>query len=296
MNAHRSSAPSVTSAGVLSPDTLLWQYGCDSRMQLLRGYTGILQNMLPAIGTALVDHSAFFRDPFGRLARSTPQVIGSIYADDDRLAHRIRDYHHHISGIDQHGRRYHALNPDVFWWAHATFVERIIRTQDLFGTPFTNQQKDQIVQEGAIWWASYGLSDRPVIRDYPSFRNYWNTMLDNELGHNRTTTFATRTVRQTRIPAPGPVPELLWRIVQSPAIDAMLWITTGALDPRCREILDLSWTERDARRFERFQEVVRNVHPLLPVRLRYMEPGRTPLLASRGEGHQNVPRGGADPR
>lgn len=41
----------------LGPDSLLWKWGSDNRLQLLRGYTGILQNMHPAIGQSLLDHS-----------------------------------------------------------------------------------------------------------------------------------------------------------------------------------------------------------------------------------------------
>ena len=29
----------------LGPDSLLWKWGSDNRIQLLRGYTGIMQNM-----------------------------------------------------------------------------------------------------------------------------------------------------------------------------------------------------------------------------------------------------------
>lgn len=73
----------------LGPDSLLWKWGSDNRLQLLRGYTGILQNMHPAIGQSLLDHSKFFDEPFARLQRSTPQIIQSIYDDGD-LAERIR--------------------------------------------------------------------------------------------------------------------------------------------------------------------------------------------------------------
>ena len=44
----------------LGPDSLLWKWGADNRIQLLRGYTGVLQNMHPAIGQSLLDHSKFF--------------------------------------------------------------------------------------------------------------------------------------------------------------------------------------------------------------------------------------------
>ncbi|MHA3021131.1 oxygenase MpaB family protein [Mycobacterium sp. BMJ-28] len=260
----------------LGPSSLLWKYGADSRLQFLRGYTGLMQNMLPGIGAALVDHSKFFTDPFGRLSRSTPQVIGSIYADDDTLSKQIRDYHVDIKGVDSRGHQYHALNPDIYWWAHATFIERVIRTQEIFGIPFTDEEKDQLIREGATWWSRFGMSDRPVITSYPEFVDYWNRMLDNELENNATTRFATQTVRTKRIPAPGSMPEWVWSLVWRPLIGFTIWTTTGVLDPRCRKLLELQWSERDERRFIRFAAVVRAVHPRLPLRMRYMHPSAYP--------------------
>lgn len=256
----------------LGPGSLLWKYGADSRIQLLRGYTGLMQNMLPGIGAALVDHSKFFADPFGRLSRSTPQVIGSIYATDDVLARKIRDYHVDIKGVDSQGNYYHALNPDIYWWAHATFLERVIRTQEIFGTPFSDEQKDQIIREGVTWWKRYGMSDRPVISNYADFVQYWDRILDSELENNQTTSFATTTVLTQRIPAPGKLPEWVWSIVWRPLIRFTVWLTTGILDPRCREILGLNWTDADDRRFRGIARLVRAVHPRLHPRLRYMHP------------------------
>jgi hypothetical protein len=51
-------------------------------------------------------------------------AIGGVVFDGDRApttGAEVRDYHVTIKGVDSQGRRYHALNPDVFYWAHATF-------------------------------------------------------------------------------------------------------------------------------------------------------------------------------
>ena len=38
-----------------------------------------------------------------------------------------------IKGVDEQGRRYSALNPDVFYRAHATFFMGAILTAERFG-------------------------------------------------------------------------------------------------------------------------------------------------------------------
>ena len=258
----------------LGPDSLLWRLGSDMRIQLCRTNSGLLQNMHPAIGQSLLDHSKFFEEPFARLQRSTPQVIESIYSGaDDDLPKRIRDYHVNISGKLRDGQRYHALNPDTYWWAHATFVYRIILVQDLFGTPLTDAERDQIVREGVTWWEKYGVSNRPVIDSYSDLMDYFDEVVENTLERNDTVDYVVRTARNQPVKAPDSVPPIIWKLIWKPLQRSMVWLAIGTLEPRFREILEVSWTDKDQKRFSKIQKFVRNVYPRLPLKLRYMEPG-----------------------
>lgn len=261
----------------LGPDSLLWRWGSDNRIQLLRGYTGVLQNMHPAIGQSLLDHSKFFEEPFSRLERSTPQIIYSIY-DDGTRAKQIRDYHHGIKGKLRDGSRYHSLNPDVYWWAHATFVYRVIWAQELFGTPFTHEEKDQIVREGVTWWDMYGMSERPVIDNYDELVEYMEEMENTVLERNETVDFALRTARVEPVKAPEGVPEAVWKVIWKPLMNSVIWLTYGTLSDKQREILDLPWTKKDQRRFDRIAKAVKKLFTILPEDKRYMEPGRSMMI------------------
>lgn len=262
----------------LGPDSLMWQRGSDKRLQLLRGYTGVLQNMHPAIGQSLLDHSKFFEEPFARLERSTPQIIMSIYDKNGDLGKQIRDYHVDIKGKLRDGERYHSLNPETYWWAHATFVYRVILAQELFGTPFTHEEKDQIVREGVTWWDMYGLSERPVIDNYDDLIAYIDEMEDTVLERNETVDFALRTARVEPVKAPDGVPEAVWKVIWKPAMNSLIWLTIGTLNDKEREILDLQWTKKDQRRFNRIANVIRKVFTILPEDKRYMEPGRSLMI------------------
>lgn len=256
----------------------------------MRGYTGILQNMHPAIGQSLLDHSKFFDEPFARLQRSTPQIIQSIYDDGD-LAERIRDYHVTIKGTLQSGERYHSLNPETYWWAHATFVYRVIYAQDLFGTPFTKAERDQLVREGVTWWDKYGMSERPVIDNYDDLVAYMDDMVENVLERNETVDFALRTARVEPVKAPDGVPPRLWKIIWKPIMRSTIWLTIGTLPEKYRRILDLEWTSRDQKRFDRIAKAIRKVFTLLPEDKRFMEPGRS-LMIKNGmiEGKYKEPK------
>lgn len=107
----------------LGPDSLTWRYFGDWRGMLQGPWAGSMQNMHPQLGAAVEEHSTFFRERWPRLLRSL-YPIGGVVFDGDRApvtGAEVRDYHVDIKGVDAAGRRYHALNPDVFYWAHATF-------------------------------------------------------------------------------------------------------------------------------------------------------------------------------
>ena len=60
----------------------------------------------------------------------------------------MRDYHRTIKGVDKHGRPYSALNPDTFFWAHATFVLIPVLICEHFGTPLTARAEGTALRRG----------------------------------------------------------------------------------------------------------------------------------------------------
>lgn len=261
----------ATLGAPLGPGSLTWKYLGDRRLLLLVGRTGTLQNMQPAVGAALQDHSNFFDNPWDRIFRSIPMILGTVYdTDADDTAVQVRDFHKDLKGTDSRGHRYHALNPDVFWWTHATFIEVIIAMNEHFGTPLTLAEKNQLVAEGLTWWRRYGLSSRPEIADYASFEAYWNRMLDEELESNKTTDYAFG-LGSEKIPPPPGVPGLAWALVRRPVMTANVWLANALMPERGREILGLTWSANDERAFRVVAAGVRTGWPLLPARLRYYE-------------------------
>jgi uncharacterized protein (DUF2236 family) len=255
----------------LGPDSLTWKYFGDRRLLLFVGRSGTLQNMHPAVGAALQQHSNFFDNPWDRIFRSIPYILGTVYdPQPEPTAQQVRDFHKDLKGIDSRGERYHALNPDVYWWTHVTFVELVIAINEHFGTPLTEAQKDQVVAEGVTWWERYGLSSRPVITTYAEFEAYWNRMLDQELEANATTDYALR-IGTAEIPPPPRVPAPAWAILRRPVMAANVWLATALMPERGREILGMSWSTRDQRLFETFATIVRVGWPLLPAKLRYYD-------------------------
>ncbi len=146
----------------LGPSSLAWRYFSDWRGMLIGLWAGSMQNMHPALGAGVEEHSHFFEERWERLLRSLYPIAGVIYDGPDavRTAREVRDYHVGIKGVDSKGRRYHALDPDTFFWAHATFVMVTVLICRYFGRPLTEEQKEQFYAESLQWYRLYGVSDR----------------------------------------------------------------------------------------------------------------------------------------
>lgn len=113
----------VPSTSPLGPDSLTWKYFGDFRTGMMGVWIGAIQNMYPELGAGVEEHSIPLREPLQRVARSVYPIMGVVY-DGGRASQtgeQIKQFHHTIKGVVTSGRRYHALNPETFYWAHATF-------------------------------------------------------------------------------------------------------------------------------------------------------------------------------
>jgi uncharacterized protein (DUF2236 family) len=268
----------------LGPDTLTWQLFGDWRGLLQGPWAGSMQNMHPKIGAAVQDHSIFFQERWQRLYRSL-YPIGGVVFDGDRApatARQVRDYHRGISGVDAQGRRYNALDPDAFFWAHCTFVMGVAIVADHLGDPLTDAQREQLWAEGLQWYALYGMPMDGLPSNWTEFRAYWDHMCEHVLEDNP----AVRDVLNLRV-LDRPyflkwLPWPLWRLLRIPLARTFVWFTTGMYDPAVRRLLGFSWTRRDQRVFDVIHAVVRRGWKLLPTEARYHPRARAGRARARG--------------
>ncbi|ORV98007.1 oxygenase MpaB family protein [Mycobacterium kyorinense] len=258
----------------LGPESLVWRYFGDNRMFLIGPRPAVLQNMLAELGQGVLDHSVFFSDTAARVKRSLPPIFMTVYgADADHPGQQVRDFHHEIKGRMPGGQRYHALDPETYYWAHATFVEQVLYFADTFVKRLTGAEKEQIYLESKTWYRRYGVSDRAMPADYAEFEKYWNDMLDNVVVPHKTAKYGVGYVTKG-FPCPKGVPPLVWRLVSPVFNPVAAFLTTGGLPPQARTLLNLPWSERQERRYQRFAAVWRS-RPVnwlwdhLPMRLRY---------------------------
>ncbi|RSN27527.1 hypothetical protein DL990_30620 [Amycolatopsis sp. WAC 01416] len=275
----------MTQPRPLGPDSLTWKYFGDWRGLLIALWAGSMQNMHPELGAGVEEHSRFFEERWQRLFRSLYPIGGVIY-DGPRArqtALEVRGYHDRIKGVDKHGRRYHALDPDTFYWAHSTFFVSAILIADNFCGGIGEAEKRKLFDEHVQWYEMYGMSMRPVPESWEDFQLYWKRMCEDVLEDNK----ATRDVLEIQDIAKPHflpwLPDFAWNLVRGQVARNFVWLTVGLYDPPIRERLGYTWTERDERRHRRVGKLINAAFKLVPRDRRYHPRARAGWRRERGE-------------
>jgi uncharacterized protein (DUF2236 family) len=272
----------------LNPEGLIWQhFGRLPAHRLSNGLReAMLQNMHPELAAGVELQSVFFEDPLARGRRSIGPIMSVVYGGEAApdWGKLIRGFHGRIRGVDRFGRPYNALNPDTFFWAHATFFEDIVTGRELTGFPLSEADKQALYLESIDWYRLYGVSMKPVPPDWDAFQDYWDHMVCNVLEDTRPVREGFRMHRTAPAPSSERLseranamlgPYLLKPFVQTPLIRFMLWVTVGALPPVLRDRLCLDWTTSDELRYRAHLKAVHALLLVIPEERQYFPLART---------------------
>ncbi|HET7689910.1 MAG TPA: oxygenase MpaB family protein [Nocardioidaceae bacterium] len=253
----------MNALATLPPASLLQRYAGDWRSMLPGISAGILQLTHPAIGAGVHDHSRFAEENDARLIRSIPQIWGTVLGAPEGVPRRgrdIRDAHRAISGTDHTGVGYHALDPETFWWAHATFTWEIFRSIELFHPRrLSDIQVERLYQDTVDWYALYGLTPRPAPADYGAFLEKFDRVCTEVLVLTPTAR-ALGVGRPVRPRSRGG----LRRLARSESARVRGRLGVGCLPETVRQQLDLPWSPADQRWFDGFDCAVRQGFRLVP--------------------------------
>jgi uncharacterized protein (DUF2236 family) len=220
--------------------------------------------MYPDLGRGVVEHSAFFDDPFGRIYRSIPQIWATLLTGDESRGRRIRDLHRGISGVDERGARYHALEPRTFWWAHATFTRLMFQSVELFHrTHLNGNQQESLYEETVAWYAAYGVSMRPVPDTYRAFQERFHQICVEELQLTPAAARAVSLARHGEVHIPG-IPSTVLRPTRPVLGPLGRTLAFGCLPGVVRQRFEIPWRGGDQLRFRVLCESLRRGFQLVP--------------------------------
>lgn len=246
---------------------------------------GLLQLMHPGLGAGVIDHSAFFTEPFERIVRSVPRIVASIVAPDgEARAREIRDYHRHIKGLDDEGRRYHALDPATYWWAHATFTWAFLKANDRFHPrPLRGPDRDRYYAESVEWYRRYGLSTRPVPPSLDAFEAEFRRTCAEDLELTPAAARAIDIARHERFEVPL-LPAPVRQLLAVPVTPLARILALGGLPSLVRHRFDIPWTAADRRAYAAAVVATRSLSRVVPDRL--VNPVNVLLLKRTGAATQ----------
>ncbi len=260
----------------LGADSLVWKFYGDSRGGIL-GFQRLAgtENCIEQLGQAVLDHSVIFSDFLGRAKRTGPPVMKTVYSTEpEKWGRTVREFHRDIKGTISDGSRYHALNPELFYWAHATFVDQVLYITDTFIRRLSYAEKVQIFEESKVWYQLYGVSDRG--------QPPRPTRSSSRIG--RTCSTASSPPQDDRLChrlhpsggclAPKKVPGPVWTVLSAP-LNAFIRtvIVGGTLPQQMRDVCDLEWNDKKEKNFQRFAAFMRAINPLvnrLPLKYLYV--------------------------
>jgi uncharacterized protein (DUF2236 family) len=152
--------------GYFGPASVTWRVSGDLSAPVA-GLRSLLMQALHPLAMAGVDqHSAWRRDPVGRLAATSAYTATVTYGDRagaDRAARQVRAIHERVRGVDTvTGLPYAAGDPTLLLWVHAALVDSALAAIGLFGTPLGEADADRYVAEMAVAATLLGVPDEMV--------------------------------------------------------------------------------------------------------------------------------------
>ena len=141
----------------LGPDTLLSRYLHDRRLLFVLPRALCMQSLHPTIATGITQHALLNRRVWLHHKRTVTQAIRIAFTDVDMRPY-IRFAHEEVKGRDPAGHKYHALNPDVFHFQHATYVESLVMMVNTFIRKLDEREHEQLYQQCCAWYRRYGIS------------------------------------------------------------------------------------------------------------------------------------------
>lgn len=253
--------------GLYGPGSATWKIASETVIMLGGTRAVLMQIAHPLVGMGVCQHSSYMTDPLGRSERTfmlgQKLTFGS-HALARESARTINRLHKHVHGSLPEqagdyagGSPYSARDPELLLWVHATLIDTILYTYQLFIGPLSEEEQEQYYQESKTLVGLLGLSLKDMPRTVQDLKNYVQEMVaSNRLA----ATPQSRQLAQQVLYPPSP----RWL---RPFLHLNTHITCGLLPQPVRSIFGLEWSKGQQRTFDLS---VRGLHMIVPRLPRHM--------------------------
>jgi uncharacterized protein (DUF2236 family) len=260
--------------GLFGPGTVIWRVNREGVLLVGGGAALILQAAHPLVAAGVAEHSNYREDPWGRLYRTLDLTTKVVFGDlrtAEEAARRIRATHKRVQGVTQEsggrypkGTPYHANDPELLMWVHATLVRTALDVYQRYVGPLTIAEQRAYYDDQKTLAEMFGVPQEQMPDTFAAFNQYLNDTLESD---RIAVTAALRDVVEATLRPKLP-------FIARPLVDALNLTTVGLLPERLREELRLPWSPTRERLLEASRASLRRMIPALPMLLREFPPAR----------------------
>ena len=257
----------------LGPDSYTWQDFGSWRFHLMLPQAFVLQVAHPIIDAGVGEHSVYKTDPWGRAKRSTELLWPIVYARPQKaigMGIKLRDLHRTIKGVDKHGNKYFALDPEAYSWVHITGYDATIRMHEMLGKSPTAEQRRAMFVEWRQLGKMMGIRDQDLPATESDYWAYFHGIIRDRLEWGEVVQDLMSPEHYLEIPKPpgSRIPDTAWRLILIVMGRFMRFNLRATLPHQFREKFHIPWSKTDQRLFRAWCGVYRVLHTLTPKKLR----------------------------
>ena len=147
-------------------DGVSWRVFANPVCLFVGGVAAVLLELAePSVRSGVWNHGSFRRDPAMRMRRTGFAAMMSVYGPRsaaEKLIARVVRMHAHVSGATPDGVHYHANDPRLLDWVHATATFAFAEAYHRYARPLSAAEKDLAFAESGPAAGLYGATGAPV--------------------------------------------------------------------------------------------------------------------------------------
>lgn len=247
---------------MLGPDTVSWRVNREALVLAGGGRALLLQVAHPQVAAGVEQHSDYQTDPWGRLYRTLDTTFKITFGDAEtsrRASARLRGRHRTVQGTDDSGAAYDARDPALLLWVWATLVETSLMVYERCFSPLADVDRERYYEEQKHFALACGVPDGGWPETLGAFRDYYATVLSDELRVTPSALAVARAIAEPRLPR-----------ALRPALAPNTLLTVGLLPPELRSAYGFEWSPIRERLMEATLAGLRLSARLTPTPLRHM--------------------------
>lgn len=241
-------------------DVHLRDFIAEQALLLGAGSTVLNQLAMKGVGLGVAEHSTTLARPVDRLRTTLTYVYVMIMGTDAERETIRRLVNKAHASVRSEGR-YSAYDKDLQLWVAATLAHNGIFIYEKTFGPLSASSREQIYRDSQILGNALQVAPEMWPATLADFEAYWKESYDRMESDPLVQSYVAKLLDTRSQP-------LLLR----PLLPLQDLMTRGNLDPHVREILGLTWSESEQRRYDRFWKVFPPIYRRVPRILRQLPP------------------------